>query len=118
MAKRKLNDTEIAALRAAYEAWNPHDPDSISAAELAAQFGISKQALYTYRDRWIEEDRRRREKKAAEASDGQDMSGQAEAIVYLTTEIMKNRTVIGGMERRIAELEQQLEDLRTSNSTS
>ncbi len=102
MAKKKLSGADVAELRAAYEAWNPHDPDSITADELAAQFGISKQSLYSYRERWLEEDRRMREREERKPSD-QDA---AEAIMYLTTELVKAKT-------RIAELERELEALRS-----
>jgi len=107
MAKKKLTDSEVLALRAAYESWNPHDPNSESADELAARFGVSKQTMYTYRDRWIEQDRRQRERnQAAHNHDGE--SDASQAIVFLTVELAKART-------RIAELENELELYRVPN---
>lgn len=97
MAKKKLTEGQVAELRRAYESWNPHDPESETATELARRFGISKQTLYTYRDEWQEADRREREKKGR----AQD-AGQADAIVFLTAELVAART-------RIAELERELE---------
>ena len=99
MAKQKLSGAQIRELRAAYEAWNPHDPNSESADQLAARFGISKQTLYTYRDRWIEEDRRRRQ---AARDAGAQTSETSEAILFLTIELAKARA-------RIEELETLLE---------
>lgn len=108
MAKKKLTTKEVADLRAAYEAWNPHDVNSISADELAAGFGISKQTMYNYRDRWIEQDRRDREKLvSARAPESGESS---EAILFLTTELVRARA-------RIDELERELEALRRHNSS-
>jgi transposase-like protein len=94
MAKKKLTEREAEELRAAYEAWNPHDVNSESAADLAKRFGISKQTLYTYRDEWLAKDREAR-------LDRSSTSGTADAIVYLTTELSKAHA-------RIRELEEQL----------
>lgn len=98
MAKQKLNSAQIAALRADYEAWNAYDPESISADELAARHGISKQTLYTYRDKWLDEDRRKREA----SRDPNEVGGAGDAIVFLTIELAQARA-------RIVELERQLE---------
>jgi transposase-like protein len=98
MAKRKLTEREAEELRAAYEAWNPHDLNSESAADLAKRFGISKQTLYTYRDEWLAKDREARQA-------GSSTQGTAEAIVYLTTELSKAHARIRELEERIVELE-------------
>jgi Zn-dependent peptidase ImmA (M78 family) len=95
MAKRKLTEREVEELRAAYEAWNPHDLNSESAADLAKRFGISKQTLYTYRDEWLLKDREARQERTSNA-------GSADAIVWLTTELARAQT-------RIRELEEALE---------
>lgn len=100
MGKKKLSSAEEAKLRAAYESWNPHDPDSISADELAAQFGISKQTMYNMRRRWIQEDREARLQRPA--GDG----GTAEEVIrYLTDELVLARI-------RILELEELLDERR------
>jgi transposase-like protein len=96
MAKMKLTPHKIAELRAAYEAWNPHDPDSESAAELAKRFGISKQTLYTLRSRWLEEDRRQRER-TAELAEGDPAAGRAaleEVVRFLTAELVQAKLEI------------------------
>lgn len=52
--KPTLTQAQLDELRAAYEAWSPFDPDSISADELARQHGISKNTMYTWRQRgWL-----------------------------------------------------------------
>jgi Zn-dependent peptidase ImmA (M78 family) len=94
MAKRKLTDQEVQALRAAYEAWNPHDVDSESAADLAKRFGISKQTLYTYRDEWLAKDRQDRLERTTSA-------GSADAIVWLTTELAKAQAKVRELEERL-----------------
>jgi Zn-dependent peptidase ImmA (M78 family) len=91
MAKKKLTDQEAEELRAAYEAWNPHDQNSESAADLAKRFGISKQTLYTYRDEWLARDRDARVERTSAA-------GSAEAIVWLTTELAKAQAKIRELE--------------------
>jgi hypothetical protein len=106
MAKKKLTHAEQVALRAAYEAWNPHDPNSISAEDLARQHGISKQTLYTYRDGWLEADRKAREAAAAIGNE-EDEGRRYAAVVYLTAELVEAKT-------RIAELERQLERFRAA----
>jgi len=108
VAKQKLTDRQIAGLRAAYEAWNPHDPDSESADDLAARFGISKQTMYTYRDRWLTEDRRRRE--SAGRQGGEQQSGRAEeAVVFLTIELARARARIEALEVELRELRDRAE---------
>jgi transposase-like protein len=106
MAKMKLTDKQIGELRAAYEAWNPHDPNSESATELAKRFGISKQTLYTLRKRWFEEDRRLRDKAAAVGSAGQsDEASKAaleEVIRFLTGELVQAKVRIEQLERLLA----------------
>lgn len=92
MPKRKLSAREIKALRAAYEQWNPHDPGAKTAAELAAEFGISKQTMYTYRERWLEE---RRQERIQEAGVNGD---QVEAIKFLVEELMAARAEISRLE--------------------
>jgi hypothetical protein len=85
MRKRKLSTDEVAELRAAYEAWNPHERSAGSASDLAARFGISKQTLYTLRNEWIEQDRR-----AAEPPPPIDPA-VAGVICYLTEQLLKTR---------------------------
>jgi transposase-like protein len=51
MVKSKMTPTLLSELEEAYKAWNPYAPDSPSADELAAQFGITKQTLYYWRRR-------------------------------------------------------------------
>lgn len=112
MAKKKLTDSEVAALRADYEAWNPHDPNSGSAEELAAKHGISKQTLYTYRDRWIAEDRRQREQRErlhVNHQDGDDRQGTAEAVVYLAAELARAQVRIGELTLELEEAREELE---------
>jgi transposase-like protein len=101
MAKMKLTDKQIGELRAAYEAWNPHDPNSESATELAKRFGISKQTLYTLRKRWFEEDRRQREKSVgATGRDGDAKAAALEDVVrFLTGELVQARIRIEQLER-------------------
>lgn len=103
MAKKKLTDAEVLALRADYEAWNPHDPDSISAEELAKRHGISKQTLYSYRDRWIADDRRQREQRERENHDGDHTGQTAEAVVFLASELARAQTIIGELRRELDE---------------
>lgn len=101
MAKKKLSDHEIRQLRAAYEAWNPHDPDSISADELAAQFGITKQTMYNLRKEWLLRDRN----EGTRAVNGPD-SDDLEAVVrYLSDELIIAKITIRELERRLEELE-------------
>lgn len=100
MAKRKLSDEKLRELREAYESWNPHDPSSETAAELAARFGISKQTMYTYRDQWLDEQRKERQGNAA-LLEGEG----AEAIRFLVSELMQARA-------RIARLEDELDRAR------
>lgn len=57
MGTKKLTSKQVEELHRAYDAWNPHDPGSETAAELAERFGISKFTLYSYRARWADTDR-------------------------------------------------------------
>jgi len=64
MPKRKLTAEREAELRAEYEAWNWRDPDAISADELAARYGLSRNGMYAgYVRKWkgkgVEGDRQR-----------------------------------------------------------
>lgn len=103
MAKRKLTDKQLEELRAAYESWNPHDPESETAAELAARFGISKQTMYTYREQWLAE--RRQARHAGAPHNGDETQA---AIRFLVEELMAARA-------QIAELERQLEQQHTND---
>jgi transposase-like protein len=94
MPKRKLTDQEVQELKAAYESWNPHDPNSESADALASRFGISKQTLYNYRNQWLEEKQR-----------AQPSASSDEVIQFLVAELMAAKATIAALERRLAELD-------------
>lgn len=113
MAKQKLTSAQIAELRAAYEEWNPHAPNSESVDDLAARFGISKQTLYNYRDRWLGDERRKREKAARDGNG--TTNNMSEAIVFLTAELARARARVEALELEVLELNEQLEsrDQRT-----
>lgn len=96
MSKKKLSAEQIEELRQVYESWNPYDPDSPTAAELAAQFGISKQTLYTLRSEWRREDR----PNGKSAEDDEDLHG---VIRYLTEQLVEARIRIRELERSAGE---------------
>ena len=93
MGKTKLTRSQIAELRAAYEAWNPHDPDAESADQLAARFGISKQTMYTLRRNWM-----KAESESQAEDNAEEVAKLHQAIVFLTQELAAARA-------RITELE-------------
>jgi hypothetical protein len=98
MGKTKLTPHQIEELRAAYEAWNPHDPEAETADQLAARFGISKQTMYTLRKNWMKaqlEDR--------DATDAENVAQLHQAILFLTQELAAARA-------RIRQLEQDAEE--------
>jgi transposase-like protein len=103
MAKMKLTAAQISELRSAYEAWNPHDPNSESAADLAKRFGISKQTLYTLRSRWLEEDRRLREKGIEMTGESDEASKAAleEVVRFLTGELVQAKLEIERLQKQL-----------------
>jgi transposase-like protein len=97
MAKYKLSTERLQELRQAYETWNPHDPDSETASELAARFGISKQTLYSQRKRWLEEARR-----SHPASENAERIREQEAVIrFLTEELVAAKLKIAELEARL-----------------
>jgi transposase-like protein len=100
MPKLKLSEAELVGLRAAYEAWNPHDPASETAEQLAARFGISKQTMYNLRRKWIREDTRRRNE--AVHAPVTDQAGD-DVIRFLATELAAARQRIAELEAQIAQ---------------
>jgi transposase-like protein len=97
MAKYKLSQTQQAELRKAYESWNPHDPDSESADELAARFGISKQTLYTLRKKWLDDD-----KAARPTGELLERVREQEAVIrYLTEELVAAKHRVSELEARL-----------------
>lgn len=91
--KTKLSEDQIAALRADYEAWNPHDPDSPSADELARRHGITKQTMYTMKKRWEQADAAAKRREVSSSEDG-----LREAVVFLTQELARARARIEQLE--------------------
>ncbi len=89
--KGKMTQSKLDELKAAYDLWKPYAPDSQSAEELAAQFGISKQTLYHWRRKdWKMDGRdvmKGREKTGAAADDVLDPLEKAnQRLCELTAE--------------------------------
>ena len=95
MGKRKLSDEQVRHLRAAYEDWNPHSPDSPTADELASQFGISKQTMYTLRTQWLNED------KAGDAGQTALVEELRGVIRYLTEQLLDAKLTIRSLEDQL-----------------
>lgn len=82
-AKGKMTQAKLNELRDAYNSWQPYAPDSPSADELAAQFGISKQTLYHWRRKDWKIDGRDVMKGREKAGD----SGMADVVAHLVEQL-------------------------------
>lgn len=106
MARRpRLTQEKLDALRADYEAWNPYSPDAISANELAAKHGVSKNTMYMWRSRGWRLDGREgqgpqgwKDRGGPAQEPTQDLST---AVLYLTDELVRARIRIDELERQL-----------------
>lgn len=96
MGKTKLSPDEIRELRAAYEEWNPHDPDAPTADELAARFGITKQTMYNLKKRWEQADRDKQS-----ASDESSEAHLSKVVLMLTEQLTEARAEIDRLRSRL-----------------
>ena len=97
--KPTLTQARLDELRAAYEAWNPFDPDSMSADELARSHGISKNTMYTWRQRgWRLDGRERSGQTGWKARDDRaspvDQADLEGVVRYLTEQLVQARIEI------------------------
>ena len=103
----KLSPDQLAGLQAAYEGWNPADPESESAEEVAARFGVSKQTMYKLRKKgWSYEGSGKIEDPARSGSNDLEL-----VVRYLTETLVAEKI-------RTMELLTALEDCKSSQGPS
>jgi len=88
--RSKLTPERLAELEAAYKAWNPSDPNERSMVELAAEFGITKAAVYYWKDRgWDMSGKPARRKDAKSRPEEQSIDHLVDELVSARMEIAK-----------------------------
>lgn len=104
MPKRpRVTQAKLDELRKAYEDWNPYAPDETrSAADLAAEYGMSKNTMYTWRGRGWQLD-------GAKLERGRGSKSPAETdldpvVRFLTGELVEARVEIERLRAEIAKL--------------
>lgn len=94
--RHKLTSKQLEELEAAYNAWNPSDPETESADELAARFGISKQTLYNLRrNGWRYGNRKIVRKDAEPYPETNDLEP---VVRYLTEQLIEARAEIARLQ--------------------
>lgn len=109
--KGKMTQAKLDELRDAYNAWQPYAPDSISADELAAQFGISKQTMYHWRRKDFKIDGRDVMKGREKAAD----NSMADVVAYLVEQVTALKVenhVLQDVADRVQATQQENERLR------
>lgn len=100
-----MTQAQLDALRAEYESWNPHDPESPSADEIAARHGVAKNTMYTWRSRgWRLEGR---DGEGAAGWGAKDADPDHGLVRYLTEELVKARIEIQQLRDRLDQLQHQ-----------
>lgn len=102
-----MTQAQLDALREEYEAWNPYDPDAPTASEIAARHGVTKNTMYTWRNRnWRLDGRPGDGQKGWKPKgDPPEHDALVELTQYLTEELVKARIRIQQLETELQNAE-------------